>query len=114
VVTNPDLLYLRFHGRNARGWRSGNMQKQFDYDYSPDELQTWSAVTLPKMAARARAGIIFFNNHVRAQAPRNARTLMAQLESQGFPLNPTTQRTHRPTGQRANGPTDPPAYGPAG
>ena len=85
VVTNPDLLYLRFHGRNARGWRSGNMQKQFDYDYSPDELRTWSAVTLPKMAARARAGIIFFNNHVRAQAPRNARTLMAQLESQGFP-----------------------------
>jgi uncharacterized protein YecE (DUF72 family) len=38
------------------------------------------------MAAGARAGIIFFNNHVRAQAPRNARLLMAQLEAQGFPL----------------------------
>jgi uncharacterized protein YecE (DUF72 family) len=85
VVTNPDLIYLRFHGRNARGWRSGNMQKQFDYDYSPDELQAWSAVTIPGMAARSRTGIIFFNNHVRAQAPRNARILMEQLEAQGFP-----------------------------
>ncbi|MEJ2661371.1 MAG: DUF72 domain-containing protein [Desulfobacteraceae bacterium] len=85
VVTNPDLIYLRFHGRNARGWRSGNMQKQFDYDYSPDELQAWSAGTIPGMASQARAGIIFFNNHVRAQAPRNARILMAQLEAQGFP-----------------------------
>jgi uncharacterized protein YecE (DUF72 family) len=86
VVTNPDLIYIRFHGRNTRGWRSGNMQKQFDYDYSPAELQPWSAVTIPKMAARARTGIIFFNNHVRAQAPHNARILMAQLENQGFSL----------------------------
>jgi uncharacterized protein YecE (DUF72 family) len=98
VVTNPDLIYLRFHGRNARGWRSGNMQKQFDYDYSPAELQAWSTATIPKMAAKARAGIIFFNNHVRAQAPRNARILMEQLKAQGFPTSPTPQQTHRPTG----------------
>jgi len=81
VVTNPDLLYIRFHGRNDRGWRSGNMQKQFDYLYSPAELRQWSGTLLPKMAAQANSGIIFFNNHVRAQAPQNARTLMAQLNS---------------------------------
>lgn len=81
VVTNPDLLYIRFHGRNARGWRSGNMQKQFDYLYSPEELQQWSGTLLPKMATQSRSGIIFFNNHVRAQAPQNAKTLMAQLNS---------------------------------
>ena len=79
VVTNPELLYIRFHGRNTRGWRSGNMQKQFDYLYTPEELRQWSETLLPKMAARARDGIIFFNNHVRAQAPQNARTLMMQL-----------------------------------
>jgi uncharacterized protein YecE (DUF72 family) len=84
VITNPDLIYIRFHGRNLRGWRSGHMQKQFDYDYSPMELQPWSAATIPRMAAQAHAGIIFFNNHVRAQAPHNARILMAQLENQGF------------------------------
>ncbi len=79
VVTNPDLLYIRFHGRNARGWRSGNMQKQFDYLYSPAELQHWSGTLLPRMTAQARSGIIFFNNHVRAQAPQNAKMLMTKL-----------------------------------
>jgi len=88
VVTNPDLIYIRFHGRNARGWRSGNMQKQFDYDYSPAELEPWSSATIPKMAAEARAGVIFFNNHVRAQAPHNARILAQQLENQGFSTAP--------------------------
>lgn len=79
VVTNPELIYLRFHGRNARGWRSGDMQKQFDYLYTAAELQPWSQETIPKMATQAHSGIIFFNNHVRGQAPRNAKTLVQQL-----------------------------------
>lgn len=87
VVTNPDLFYIRFHGRNSRGWRSGNMQQQFDYDYSPPELEQWSTTIIPRMAARARTGIAFFNNHVRAQAPHNAQMLVEQLEAQGFSLN---------------------------
>ena len=79
TVTNPGLFYVRFHGRNAAGWRSGNMQKQFDYDYSDDELAQWSQARIPEMARQTSAGIIFFNNHVRGQAPKNARTLMEQL-----------------------------------
>lgn len=79
VVTNPALFYIRFHGRNARGWRSGDMQKQFDYLYDATELDAWSRHTIPGMAARAHSGIIFFNNHVRGQAPRNAKMLMEQL-----------------------------------
>ena len=86
AVTNPELFYIRFHGRNARGWRSGNMQKQFDYNYGIEELHDWSAATIPKMASRAHTGIIFFNNHVRAQAPQNARMLIEQLATQGFSL----------------------------
>ncbi len=79
VVTNPDLFYVRFHGRNSRGWRSGNLQKQFDYDYSDDELREWAAGPIPRMAARATQGVIFFNNHVRGQAPRNAVQLIRLL-----------------------------------
>jgi uncharacterized protein YecE (DUF72 family) len=78
VVTNPDLFYLRFHGRNARGWRSGNMQQQFDYDYTDAELAEWLPA-IETMAAKAESGILFFNNHVRAQAPKNAEQLAAQL-----------------------------------
>jgi uncharacterized protein YecE (DUF72 family) len=75
VVTNPALFYVRFHGRNRQGWRSSNMQKKFDYDYSRAELQQWCEDTLSGLALRAGRGVIFFNNHVRAQAPRNARLL---------------------------------------
>ena len=79
VVTSPDLFYIRFHGRNAKGWRSGSMQNQFDYDYSHAELAQWSETKIPEMARQAKTGIIFFNNHVRGQAPRNAQALMDQL-----------------------------------
>jgi uncharacterized protein YecE (DUF72 family) len=80
VVTHPELFYIRFHGRNASGWRSGNMQKQFDYDYTDTELQEWIRGPIRAMARRASAGAIFFNNHVRAQAPRNAQRLERLLQ----------------------------------
>ncbi len=72
VVTNPALFYVRFHGRNRKGWQNGNMQKKFDYDYSENELGQWCEDELAVLSSRAERGIIFFNNHVRAQAPRNA------------------------------------------
>jgi len=82
VVTNPDFFYVRFHGRNAGGWRSGNMQKQFDYDYTDEELGEWVDGPIQSMAGQAKAGVIFFNNHVRAQAPKNARMLINLLVKQ--------------------------------
>jgi uncharacterized protein YecE (DUF72 family) len=79
AVTHPELFYIRFHGRNARGWRSGDMQKQFDYDYRDEELREWADGLIPRMAARAAQGVVFFNNHVRGQAPRNAAQLIRLL-----------------------------------
>ena len=84
VVTNPDLFYVRMHGRNAGGWGSGNKQLQFDYDYTEKDLALWSRDLIPRMADRAKTGVVFFNNHVRGQAPRNARLLTDQLEAEGF------------------------------
>lgn len=84
VVTNPDLFYIRFHGRNVEGWRSGHMQKKFDYNYSDKELRDWVEERIPPMAEKARNGILFFNNHVGAQAPRNARRITELLSRQGF------------------------------
>ncbi len=79
VVTNPALFYVRFHGRNREGWRSGNMQKKFNYDYSDEELRAWCNSYLLPMAAQADRGVLFFNNHVRAQAPKNGSQLAAIL-----------------------------------
>ncbi len=75
IVTNPDLFYLRLHGRNSEGWRSGSKQLQFDYDYSEDELAQWSRERVPRMRSACKAGVVLFNNHVAGQAVRNARTM---------------------------------------
>jgi uncharacterized protein YecE (DUF72 family) len=85
VVTNPDLFYVRFHGRNASGWRSGKMTAQFDYDYSDDELADWIETKLRGLLGRGRTGAMFFNNHVRGQAPRNAKRLVELLRGAGLP-----------------------------
>jgi uncharacterized protein YecE (DUF72 family) len=87
VVTNPDFFYIRFHGKNAAGWRSGNMQKQFDYDYDEAELQAWINERILAMAGQAKTGIIMFNNHVRGQAPRNAMTLIRLLGEAGLTVD---------------------------
>jgi uncharacterized protein YecE (DUF72 family) len=84
VTTNPDLFYVRFHGRNARGWRSGNMQLQFDYNYSDDELYEWIESKIEHMSERTRKGVLFFNNHVRAQAPENALRMTQLLKERGL------------------------------
>jgi uncharacterized protein YecE (DUF72 family) len=84
VVTNPDLFYVRFHGRNAKGWRSGNMQLQFDYNYSDDELHEWVENKIERMSGQASRGILFFNNHVRAQAPENARRMVELLKERNL------------------------------
>ena len=83
VVTNPALFYVRFHGRNREGWRSGNMQKKFNYDYSDEELSAWCSRYVTSLASRADKGFMFFNNHVRAQAPRNGARLVSILKRQG-------------------------------
>jgi len=89
VVTNPDLFYLRFHGRNTHGWRSGNMQKQFDYRYSEAELKAVTVERIVPMARSTARGLVFFNNHVRGQAPADARRLTALLADQDFGSQPS-------------------------
>jgi len=84
VVTNRELVYVRFHGRNGQAWYSGSKQTQFDYDYSDDELSLFAEDKLSSMVGKARRGLVFFNNHVRAQAPRNAESLGRMLSLQGF------------------------------
>jgi uncharacterized protein YecE (DUF72 family) len=80
AVTNPDLFYLRFHGRNARGWRSGNLHQQFDYDYSREQLVRCLEDRVEPLSRKARRGVVFFNNHVRAQAVANARQLIKLIK----------------------------------
>jgi uncharacterized protein YecE (DUF72 family) len=85
VVTNPELFYVRFHGRNALGWRSNKMATQFDYDYSDGELDGVDGRSdCAALIEDAKTGVLFFNNHVRGQAPRNARRLLELCTKAGL------------------------------
>ncbi len=79
VITNPDLFYVRLHGRNGQGWYSGSMEQQFNYLYSHEELRKFKDKHLLPMQQQCRQGVIFFNNHVAGQAVRNAETLTRML-----------------------------------
>jgi uncharacterized protein YecE (DUF72 family) len=60
------------------------MATQFDYDYSDGELEAWMDEKLRGLIERAKTGALFFNNHVRGQAPRNARRLIELLRKAGL------------------------------
>ncbi len=60
------------------------MQQQFDYNYSDEELREWVEKKIDPMSKRARGGVIFFNNHFRAQAPRNAERMIELLTDRGL------------------------------
>lgn len=79
VLTNPKLFYVRLHGRNAQGWGAGDMQQQFNYDYSQSELSDLAIVIKEHLMPKADTGAVFFNNHVQGQAPKNALALAALL-----------------------------------
>lgn len=73
AVTNPELAYIRLHGRNAEGYLKGKtVAERFGWDYSDAELE--------EVAERARgmaedAGFVHvqFNNNRGADAPTSAR-----------------------------------------
>jgi uncharacterized protein YecE (DUF72 family) len=73
-----------FMAAMPQGWRSGNMQIQFNYDYSDAELSEWVDKMIMTMADQAKAGYLLFNNHVRGQAPRNAQSMVRILKQAGL------------------------------
>lgn len=74
-----EVAYVRFHGRNKeKWWRHDRAEERYDYLYSPEELDEWIP-RIRKLAEEALRVYVFFNNHVRGQAPQNAQELMARL-----------------------------------
>jgi uncharacterized protein YecE (DUF72 family) len=75
AVTNPALAYLRFHGRNARGWVKGRTPaERFGYRYDAQELEelTQRAEALAEEADSVR---VMFNNNRGDDAPVGAQQM---------------------------------------
>jgi uncharacterized protein YecE (DUF72 family) len=78
-VTNPNVAYLRLHGRNARAYTTGKtVAARFDYDYNDNEIAE-IADRGKKLAEKARNLHVIFNNNNLDYAPRAALRLRKVL-----------------------------------
>lgn len=75
AVTNPQIAYLRAHGRNASGYLHGrSVAERFDYEYGEEELQEIKNRVL-EMKKEAGHVHVVFNNNRSNFAPRAAEQL---------------------------------------
>lgn len=78
-----DHVYFRFHGRNTDLWFGKEAENdyrlnRYDYLYSEEELSRWISA-INKMRNKGVEVRIYFNNHGRAKAVKNAFQLMDLL-----------------------------------
>ena len=73
VVTAP-LAYFRLHGRNRETWWGSDGAARYDYLYSDAEL-TAVAERIKQILFKADRILVYFNNHRRGQAVKNAEKL---------------------------------------
>jgi len=84
-VTNPALVIVRFHGRNAKTWylRAKTTAERFDYLYSAEELREW-VPRVGQLAESAEEIHALFNNNARDYAVQNGRQFRLYLR-EGLP-----------------------------
>jgi uncharacterized protein YecE (DUF72 family) len=82
LVTAP-LAYIRLHGRNGETWWGSDAAARYDYLYDEAELDSW-VERIRAMAPKAERILVYFNNHWKGQAPRNAATLKDLLRKGGL------------------------------
>lgn len=90
-VTDPNVAYLRLHGRNAKAYITGKtVAARFDYDYSEKEIAD-VAKRSRKLAKEARDVHVIFNNNNLDYAPHAALRLRKALDQVVRPLAETLE-----------------------
>ncbi len=100
--SDPSFAYVRWHGHGSPLW--------YDYTYRSEELSAW-VPRVRELQERSSQVLGFFNNHFRADAPRNALELSQLLE---LPPPPWTGRLVPPDLPGPGSGPDPPTGGPSG
>ena len=90
AITNPDLAYLRLHGRDAHAYTTGKtVAARFNYDYSDEEIAE-VAGRARDLAKTAREVHVVFNNNARDYAPHAALRMRKALRQM---IPPTPRQT---------------------
>ena len=73
VCTNPELSYVRLHGRNYKSWfnEKAGRDERYNYLYSHDELEDWIE-KIKNLGKKSKKVVVITNNHYRGQALANA------------------------------------------
>jgi uncharacterized protein YecE (DUF72 family) len=82
LVTAPHA-YVRFHGRNAANWWTGDNTSRYDYGYTGDELAEW-VPRIKELTTKSTNVMVLFNNHFQGKAVDDARKLKELLEEVGL------------------------------
>jgi uncharacterized protein YecE (DUF72 family) len=86
-VTNPQVAYLRAHGRNREGYvRGRTVADRFAYRYSDEELEEIGG-RAHELAGKAGSVRLMFNNNAKDYAPVAAER-MRELLRQTAVRNP--------------------------
>ena len=78
VVTAP-FAYFRLHGRNKESWWGSDSSARYDYLYSDAELEA-QAARIKQIIVKADRIIVYFNNHSRGRAVKNAGMLIELIK----------------------------------
>jgi uncharacterized protein YecE (DUF72 family) len=90
AITNPELAYLRLHGRDARAYTTGKtVAARFNYDYSDAEIGE-VAGRVRELGKQAKEVHVVFNNNALDYAPHAALRMRKVL---GQMIPPTTRQT---------------------
>ena len=82
-VTNPDLAYFRFHGRNEQGYIKGRtVAERFDHDYSDKEVGELTA-RIEKIEKQVKALHVVANNNRSNYAPKLAERIQKLMREHG-------------------------------
>ena len=73
LCTNPELSYVRLHGRNYKNWfnEKAGRDERYNYLYSKDELEDWID-RIKDLGKKSNKVVVITNNHYRGQALANA------------------------------------------
>jgi uncharacterized protein YecE (DUF72 family) len=90
AITNPDLAYLRLHGRDAKAYTTGKtVAARFNYDYSDEEIDE-VADRARDLTKEAKEVHVIFNNNALDYAPHAALRMRKAL---GQMIPPTSRQT---------------------
>jgi uncharacterized protein YecE (DUF72 family) len=80
-VATTGVGYIRLHGRNEKDWWQGQGSSRYDYEYKEQELKEW-ITNLSRILKKTNQTYIYFNNHPKGQAIKNARQMMEIIKDQ--------------------------------